>query len=1786
VRQVSVYIVFIIAMMPFSLWGQCNYEGEAFIDDNSNFSIDVLVSGATNDDLSSNCLQAVLVDFEHDFLTDLTIELESPSGQKVVLVGADAIGPNTGLGQSWDIKFFNETELTAIPDPDHDQVWNSISPWIAFTTFTGSYYPYGGSLEDFTGSVNGIWKVNLSDNSPPFTGNFFCLGLVFCDDDGIEIESCSPVSSDLTEGSLSFCENDPQLDITLNPVIEEEYDDELYFYKYLRFDNGAYAGITTSTDFTGEAVGTYSICGIHYFFNDEELIENIPLGADYDGVKSYLSSVAACMLLSDNCVDITILPVPEVITSNQSICIGDSIEVGGQFYSEAGIYEIITPTSPCDSVSMLNLEIIFAEILFEQNFDSLSCENDTILLSGANSTFPEDAFFRWTTVDGNIVSSETEKEVYINKGGTYVFEIELNGCRYIDEISVGEKKDFSFTRITAGVIGCIDIEQLVDLETEDDIDSINWEGPASFEVQDEDIIVTNAGVYVATFETEHGCTISQSVEVLDERDVLDFNLVSGTLTCDQSEVTIFNTVEDTFNSTYIWIFDDEVLSFEDTITVSNPGEYTFRVTTENGCVDSFLIDVPTLVQEIDMTLVTEDISCENQNAQISYMSDIQGLDVVWTLPNGNTIIDSVFTTTTPGAYNLFLSDGNGCNLDSSFVIQKDTLIPEVAINATIFQCGQDSVQMSAVVNSDDLSYRWTNPSGFVDTTAAPFVYGPGTFYLEVCRDNGCCSSDTTFVFSDQAVPDLIFETANLDCANDTVYIVPNDTSTYEMNWQRNGNDLTVDSNIIQVISPSFYEVEVINPDNGCKSRYTFNITRDEVDTLISLSSDILNCENETVTIELEKSRDFEIFIWSGPGLMDFTESPSVNLPGKYVIDYIYANGCVGRDSIEIISEGQLPNLTGNNQLLTCTTDTVELEVFYETSTISVTWDGPNNFSATGAQTIGTEPGIYTAFAVAPGACRDTIQINVAADTISPQIIIANDGKITCSDSIVTIDLTVDGATTSFEFDGPGIIAQNGTQIEVDKPGLYSATALADNGCETKKTTTVDISTDFPVYTILLDSITCDDDEVLVGISSDDSALSVDWSGPQAVNSDSYDFLANTAGNYQFSLTNSDGCTIEDSFFVVRDTFVPLGGINLANMLTCDKDDALFSINDLDPSWTIEWGGPGVINPLDNSFTTDVVGEYTLRLTGRNGCIIDDTTTLVYDTIPADIDIIGDPITCLAGKIFLRIDSDLAISNYEWTGPNAYTSDEVEPLIFEGGTYNVTITSENGCISFDDIFVEDERVFPDIEVGDFYLPCDGAPALATYTDISDNAVVRWFGPNDYFSDLDTASIFIEGEYVGVAISDEGCTFADTFQIIDEPIYPEFGGFGDLLLCKGPIDITATDADDDRSIEWIGPQGYQSFDNPASTETPGDYILYVTGTNGCVDSMIVVVEDGREYPDAEATLNQPFQCLNTTVNLSGNGSSAGSEFSYQWFTTDGEIVNGEKSLSPLITGEGDYILQVTNDLLGCITRDTIEIREEPQSFTGVNLMLTPPSCAGYDNAIIEIEEYVGGYGPYEVVLDGNQYGQNMNLQYLMDGEHQLTITDSLGCEIDSLVIIDMSNVLTLSLPEDTTLILGNIIDIDPMINLTMDSIMSIVWSDPGLCDGCATIEGYEPTDNITITVTVEDINGCIEEDEFRITLDRPNNPAFPQIFTPNNDGNNDIFYLPMTTGISQVDFIRVYDTWGGLMFESAAHEPGNPMFGWDGTINGQLAGEGVYIVESIITLIDNKKVRYTGDVTLIR
>ena len=123
---------------------------------------------------------------------------------------------------------------------------------------------------------------------------------------------------------------------------------------------------------------------------------------------------------------------------------------------------------------------------------------------------------------------------------------------------------------------------------------------------------------------------------------------------------------------------------------------------------------------------------------------------------------------------------------------------------------------------------------------------------------------------------------------------------------------------------------------------------------------------------------------------------------------------------------------------------------------------------------------------------------------------------------------------------------------------------------------------------------------------------------------------------------------------------------------------------------------------------------------------------------------------------------------------------------------------------------------------------------------------------------------------------------------------------------------------------------------------------------------------------------------------------------------------------------------------------------------------------------------------------------------------------------------------------------------------------------------------PPQTTTYTVSITDVNGCMTEKQATITVItvtcEPPFIFFPNSFSPNGDGTNDVLFV-RGEYIESMELV-IYDRWGEKVFETTSQA-----VGWDGTFNGKLLDPDVYGYHLMVQCIGGDQHIEKGNVTIL-
>jgi len=151
-------------------------------------------------------------------------------------------------------------------------------------------------------------------------------------------------------------------------------------------------------------------------------------------------------------------------------------------------------------------------------------------------------------------------------------------------------------------------------------------------------------------------------------------------------------------------------------------------------------------------------------------------------------------------------------------------------------------------------------------------------------------------------------------------------------------------------------------------------------------------------------------------------------------------------------------------------------------------------------------------------------------------------------------------------------------------------------------------------------------------------------------------------------------------------------------------------------------------------------------------------------------------------------------------------------------------------------------------------------------------------------------------------------------------------------------------------------------------------------------------------------------------------------------------------------------------------------------------------------------------------------------------------------------------------------------------TDDRIDPVRWSHDGkeICANCANLT-FQPFTPGKVLASIVDQYGCAASDSIYICVTNnclENTLVIPNFITPNGDGKNDNFRF-LNPEHLPIIFLRIYDRWGEMLFESSDQEPF-----WDGTFKGKSCSPGtyVYMIEAGCNVKGN--ITKSGNVSIIK
>jgi len=546
---------------------------------------------------------------------------------------------------------------------------------------------------------------------------------------------------------------------------------------------------------------------------------------------------------------------------------------------------------------------------------------------------------------------------------------------------------------------------------------------------------------------------------------------------------------------------------------------------------------------------------------------------------------------------------------------------------------------------------------------------------------------------------------------------------------------------------------------------------------------------------------------------------------------------------------------------------------------------------------------------------------------------------------------------------------------------------------------------------------------------------------------------------------------------------------------------------------------------------------------------------------------------------LQATSTTAGATFAWSnGTNAASS-----TVSTANTYTVTATDPaNGCTASDVVNVTLNNTPPNVNAGvDQVLSCTSSTATLSGSSTTAGVSYAWSGPGIVSGGTTTApNVNISGTYT-LQVTDpaNGCTASDAVNVTPDVNTPNIdAGLDQVLTCLvTSVTLTATSTTPGVTFAW------SNGTNTASTSvsTANTYTVTVTNPgNSCIAVDQVVVTQNTQIPaNVSAGLDQVLTCNVSTATLTASSTTPG--VTYAWSNGLGNAATATTSST------GNYTVTVTDPSNGCTASDAVDVTNGVQAISAT-ITATDPKCNNFNdgNAVAQV---TGGTGPFTYTWSSNPNGGNDSIADNLSAPQSVsvTVTDVNGCSTTATANIanPPAPVLTL-LPQDTSVEYGSPVQL--VASLSNFTAQSYAWSPSGFsCTACPNPIVNPSAANTTYTVTVTYNNGCTVSAQTLVKAEANNKLYVPNAFTPNKDGNNDIFNVFVS---NYKEFsLAIFNRWGEKVFEGTTpEEVANrfPKYGWDGTYKGALQPVEVYAYYATVVFLNGEVQNLKGSVTLIR
>ena len=810
------------------------------------------------------------------------------------------------------------------------------------------------------------------------------------------------------------------------------------------------------------------------------------------------------------------------------------------------------------------------------------------------------------------------------------------------------------------------------------------------------------------------------------------------------------------------------------------------------------------------------------------------------------------------------------------------------------------------------------------------------------------------------------------------------------------------------------------------------------------------------------------------------------------------------------------------------------------------------------------------------SCADPNAVFITEDTItvnktSALGATANITDLSCatgSAGSISVSVTPNSGVPPFQYSINGGTLQSSNIFAGLASGTYTVFATDINGCSTTLNNvtvnrTGNLGVGYTSTTASCSGINNGSITILPPSVYTPLQYSINAGPPQTSNI----FSGLAAGSYTISVTDAIGCTGSTNITITQGS-----GITATFTTTptsCSgANNGTITVTPGGGNFPYQYSINGGPLQSSNTFNGLAPGNYSIGVADVNGCnssfpvVINQSSALNANVTKTNVRCNG----AANGTITINVSNGSApyqysLDNVTWQTSNTFTG-------LAPASYTVYYRDNNACTNSQPVTITQPAVLNTTLTSNAprcFGYSDGTITVAatggtiSYQYSVDN--INWQGSN-FLTGLSA------GPYTVYCRDANGCTATNTITITQPALFTATAAVTDAS-CNGGADgqITITPTGGTAPYYYSATVPTLQLLNVIKV-APGTYNILLADANVCVYSIPNVVVGLNNNLSVAASPDVTIcEGTSTQLNVMGNATQ------FSW--TQGTSLNNANVQNPLAAPSVTTQYIVTATLGQCSGNDTVVVNVNP----------APIPDAGPDGDICYGQDYrLQGSGGVQFAWVASPTLSNTSIPNPLSTPTQTTtyslnVVDSIGCssQVPDQVIVKVTPpIIVKTFPSDTVVFSG-----DKFQLLATSAATDYSWSPPfGLSDPFIANPVLTVTSDITFNIIASTSAGCKGDGTVNIKVFKGPEIYVPTGFTPNGDGKNDKF-KPFTVGITKLNYFRVYNRWGRLVFSTA-----NFNEGWDGRLGGvdQPASTFVWMVQGVTR--DGKVITKKGIVTLIR